>query len=296
LSSEVATCGEGTGFCVRVEGLKEARVPVLVHAPHAGTAIPAAVRRDLALSDSALAAEVAHMTDWHTDALFSSVLDLGGVLFVNRLSRLVVDPERFEDDAKEPMAAVGMGAVYTRTADGTPLRPGVSPREREELLQFYFRPYAVAFETVVASLLRRFGGCLIVDAHSFPSRPLPYEADQDPKRPEICLGTDPFHTPEPLARAIERECVKLGLTVERDRPFAGTYVPLRYLRRDPRVVSIMAEVRRDLYCSDSTGLIHPGWERARGLVSALLQAAAMAYSQAGDRPGTLAKLPHKGSP
>ena len=29
----------------------------------------------------------------------------------------MVDPERFEDDAREPMAARGQGVVYTRTSD-----------------------------------------------------------------------------------------------------------------------------------------------------------------------------------
>jgi len=38
------------------------------------------------------------------------------------VSRLVVDPERLPDDASESMSAKGMGAVYTRTSDGAPLR------------------------------------------------------------------------------------------------------------------------------------------------------------------------------
>ena len=62
------------------------------------------------------------MTDHHTDALFACVLERGGVALVNRLSRLVVDPERFPDDNQESMATVGMGAVYARTHDGRPLR------------------------------------------------------------------------------------------------------------------------------------------------------------------------------
>jgi hypothetical protein len=35
-----------------------------------------------------------------------------------RLSRLVVDPERFLDPEREATEAVGRGAVYTRGADG----------------------------------------------------------------------------------------------------------------------------------------------------------------------------------
>jgi N-formylglutamate deformylase len=47
------------------------------------------------------------------------------------VSRLVVDPERFTDDAREPMARKGMGVIYTRTASGEPLRRPPSDDERQ---------------------------------------------------------------------------------------------------------------------------------------------------------------------
>ena len=47
------------------------------------------------------------MTDHHTDELFENSVTSGGLLFVNRFSRLVFDPECFPDDAVE-LASVGM--------------------------------------------------------------------------------------------------------------------------------------------------------------------------------------------
>ena len=60
------------------------------------------------------------MTDAFTDELF----DLGDTAnkLVFSVSRLLVDPERFEDDDVEPMAGRGMGAVYTKTHDGQLLK------------------------------------------------------------------------------------------------------------------------------------------------------------------------------
>ena len=42
-------------------------------------------------------------------------------------------------------------------------------------------------------------------------------------------------------------------SVEVNRPFSGTLVPARYLGMDPRVQSLMVEVRRDLFMDEATG-------------------------------------------
>ncbi len=69
---------------------------------------------------------------------------------LNRLSRLVVDPERFPDE-REGVLSVGMGAVYTRTTRRAPLRPAdADPRP---LIERYFHPYAAAMTAAVADRL-----------------------------------------------------------------------------------------------------------------------------------------------
>eukprot|EP01050_Picozoa_sp_SAG11_P046820 SAG11_NODE_24167_length_377_cov_0.899281_1_plen_56_part_10 len=44
------------------------------------------------------------------------------ILSVAEVSRLVVDLERFADDATESAASVGMGACYLKTTEGQELR------------------------------------------------------------------------------------------------------------------------------------------------------------------------------
>jgi len=101
-------------------------------------------------------------------------LRLSGNHDSERVSRLVCDPERFPNDKDEPMAAKGMGAVYTHTSDGRPLRPATFDQdERSDIMRRFFEPYAAAVERQVDLLLERFGRCLIIDAHSYPSQPLP---------------------------------------------------------------------------------------------------------------------------
>jgi N-formylglutamate amidohydrolase len=178
---------------------------------------------------------------------------------VNRVSRLAVDPERFEDDAQEPAARVGQGVVYTRTCHGAPLRDP-DPIARARLVDRLYRPYHAALTRLVADVLASHGRCLIVDGHSFASMPLPSEFDQAPDRPDICIGTDPVHTPEPLAAGLEAGFRAEGLRVRRDSPFAGALVPLRFHGVDRRVSSVMIEVRRGLYCHEPTGERSPGFD------------------------------------
>ena len=244
--------------------------PVVAHVPHAATAIPADVRAGILLGDADLARELLRVTDWHVDALWSWLPGLGVPVLVNRLSRLVVDPERFADDAVEPMAAVGQGAVYTRTTDGRPLR-APEPEPRRELLARYFDPYHEALTSLVGERLHRFGSCLVLDCHSFATDPLPSEPDPSPGRPDVCIGTDPFHTPPALVAALRAALEAEGLRVEVDRPFAGALVPLRWYGREPRVTSVMLEVRRGRYCDEATaeasatfGEVRAALERAVG--------------------------------
>lgn len=149
--------------------------PVILHVPHSAREIPAEVRAGIVLDDGALERELDHITDSHTARLAEEAARLTAVRpwrFVNRLSRLVVDPERFPDE-REEMRAVGMGAVYTRTTHRSVLRPAET--DPEPLVARYFRPYAQAMTDAVAERLSAVGRAVVVDVHSYPREPLPYE-------------------------------------------------------------------------------------------------------------------------
>jgi N-formylglutamate amidohydrolase len=242
-----------------------------MHVPHAGRGIPAAERGRIVLDDEQLAEELRQMTDWHTDRLAHDALarsGVGGVAFVNRRSRLLVDPERFPDDT-EPMTALGMGPVYQVTSHLQQLRPP-DPDDDRRLLDTWFRPYATAFAALVRETLDVCGRAVIVDVHSYPSRPLPYERDAEAGRPGVCVGTDPFHTPRSLAGAVIAAFDGVQDGVAENTPFTGTYVPLPHWRRTPAVQSVMVEVRRDLYQVEPGGPVHDGYTDLAGRLARLL--------------------------
>lgn len=244
--------------------------PVILHVPHSAREIPAEVRAGIVLDDAALERELDHITDAHTAELAEAAARLARTTpwrFVNRLSRLVVDPERFPDE-REEMLAVGMGAVYTRTTHREALRP--ADADPEPLVERYFRPYARAMTDAVADRLASTGRAVVVDVHSYPGTALPYELHGAGPRPPVCLGTDPFHTPPGLlaaARDAFAPCGETGL----DSPFSGTYVPLEFYGTDARVGALMVEIRRDTYMTEPGGPAGPGLDRLASALATLVE-------------------------
>jgi len=124
---------------------------------------------------------------------------------------------------------------------------------RKELLDRYFLSHHEALNVQVRESLFLTDEALIIDCHSFPRYPLPYELDQTPVRPQICIGADEFHTPNELIEALRDAFTSQELSVDINAPFSGSIVPLEYYRTDSRVHSVMIEVRRDGYVNELSG-------------------------------------------
>ncbi len=246
--------------------------PVVIHVPHASRSIPRWVREGILLPDADLELELDQMTDSHTDILATQAAEqaaLRPTLFVNQLSRLVIDPERFPD-ARETMLEVGMGAVYTRTHSGQPLRNEGDDALRDELVARYFTPYAETLEQVVRERFESCGRVVIIDLHSFPRVALPYELHGDAVRPRVCLGVDDFHTGEPLLADAAHAFAEFEPAV--NAPSVGTYVPLGFFGVSAAVQSIMIEVRRDQYLDPMLETRQPGVDAIVAGLVALIDA------------------------
>lgn len=221
---------------------------VIFHVPHDSTVIPASVRQQFLLGDAELAAEVLKMTDHHTLELFARDVPAHQIVHAE-VSRLVVDCERFLKD--EPMSALGMGAVYQRTSDGLNLRRRITPIERQALIDAWYHPHHMRLESTTQRFLSKYDRALLIDGHSFPAKPLSYESDQRADRPQICIGTDEFHTPKSLEAAFVNAFGAAGFDVRVDMPFSGAMVPLRHYQTDRRVSAVMVEVNRGTYLESS---------------------------------------------
>jgi N-formylglutamate deformylase len=247
----------------------------VLHIPHSSQRVPAEERQTILLDEAALNSELLRMTDAYTDELFPlTPVEAGRVVFP--LSRLVCDVERFPSDENEPMAVRGMGVVYTRTSMGEVLRVQPDAPYREIILDRWYWPHHSALEGLANDVAARAGVCLIVDCHSFPSIALPYELDQTSERVDICIGTDPFHTPPAICSAIVSAAKEEGYSVAVDAPFAGALVPLASYRKDKRIMSVMIEVNRRLYMDEHSGSKAQNFEKVRAALGGFIVTAAKA--------------------
>lgn len=240
--------------------------PLFLHVPHASTLIPEEALVDFLVGPAALKQELLRVTDWFTDELYADGCDSAQVVQAG-VSRLVVDVERFAEEAQEPCSAVGMGATYVKTCDGRDLRR-LTPARRMELLAHHYWPHHQRLNQAAEARVASFGRCVLLDAHSFPVVPLPTQSDvRSP--PEIGIGTDAAHTSPELHTLAEEFFRERGFSVGVNHPFSGTMVPNAFFARDTRVQSIMIEVRRDLYVDEAAGERNAGFARVRSVLTEL---------------------------
>jgi N-formylglutamate amidohydrolase len=222
---------------------------VILHVPHSSRFIPNHVLTDLLISGEQLEKELDEITDTLTDEVAVKAVEKLDQnlprpwLFINRVSRFVIDPERFPDE-REVMNQVGMGAVYIKTASGAQLRK--SDFDNTALLEMYFHPYSRALADLVADSLARTDQAVIIDVHSYRANQHTNAVNHGQRRPEMCIGTDSFHTPQWLTEIFYEIFGSIGECFENE-PYAGTYVPLDFYQSDTRVSSIMMETRADTF-------------------------------------------------
>ncbi|WP_192575790.1 N-formylglutamate amidohydrolase [Agrococcus sediminis] len=222
---------------------------MILHAPHGSMRIPPAFRGHFVIDDAALERELLALTDHGVDRMVRRALEsCDASAVIAGVSRLVVDVERFPGDEEE-MNAVGMGVLYTHGAWRERIRE--VPDEARAELMGHFECYSFGIGQLVDRALEQHGRAVIVDVHSYASRPLPYELHAGDQRPPLCVGHDERHMTHSLLGHV-RDAFR-DLEQVDNEPFAGSYVPLKHFGLDSRVQSVMLELRRDHYMDEGNG-------------------------------------------
>ena len=238
------------------------KTQIFLHIPHSSYFIPKQYKKLFVLSSEELLKEQILMTDSYTDELF----DLPFKKLVFPISRLVCDVERFRDEKVEEMTKRGMWVCYEKTHNLEQLKI-VGEHHKQEILEKYYDLHHLKFEKEVENILQGNEQCLIIDCHSFPSKSLPYELYKEDLRPDICIGTDDFHTPQELQEKIVQLFKTTNYKVGINEPFKGTIVPLKFYKKERNVQSIMIEINRHLYMNEKTGEKLENFEQIKSEIS-----------------------------
>lgn len=217
---------------------------IILHIPHSSTLMPN--YKGFIVSKAEISDEINVLTDWYVDEIFN-VNDC--VKVVTPFSRVFCDVERFHDDSKEIMSQFGMGAVYTHGSSGKVIRI-LTDELRNYIIQDYYVRHHDLITNEVEQQLFLHETAIIIDCHSFPENPHQSSINKSGFRPDICIGTDDFHTPEYLIQFTVDFFKSEGFAVLVDFPYSGTMIPSKFYKKDKRVKSLMIEINRKLYLDD----------------------------------------------
>lgn len=120
------------------------------------------------------------------------------------------------------------------------------------MISDYYNSHHQKLTNRISLALQHHQQAILIDVHSYPKVASPYERDQLQNRPEICIGTCEYHTPNELEKVLVTSFKNQGFKVGLNTPFAGTLIPSKYWRKDKRVVGFMIEIRRDLYMNEAS--------------------------------------------
>lgn len=230
----------------------ELETPLVVEVPHAGVHVPAECLALLEIPARSLAEDA----DLYVDQLYVDAPALGASLLVCHLSRYVVDMNRSELDVdglavsgvKSQHAAV-RGVVWRESGRGD--RVLARPLSGDELLarlRAYHRPYHAALQTLIAEKKAKFGYCIVLAAHSMPSR-----TDRMGEVADVVPGTrGRTSAGAAVIECVERVTAAHGLSLRHDAPYRGGYTTGHYGRPSDRVHVVQIELARRLYMDEKT--------------------------------------------
>ena len=240
-----------------------AELPLLVSIPHTGIHVPEAVAADFA-SDYIRSLP---MTDWHLHELYDFLPALGVTTIYATYSRFVADLNRPSDGKPLYPGRFETGFVASQTFWGEDIYktpPHVQEIERRR--ELVHAPYHRRLAELLQGKIARFGGAVLIDAHSVASRANKLHAEL---KDDIYLGDRDGSTNTGwLTASVERSFRGAGYKVVRNQPYKGGYITDHY-GKSPQVAALQVEMAWRLYMDEADalhGTRHPNFKLFKGVL------------------------------
>ena len=237
-------------------------VPVVFASPHSGLNYTQAFLKATRLSPR----QLRRSEDAFVDEIFASAPEFGAPLLLARFPRAFVDPNRsayeldptmFSDPlpsyviTKTSRIMAGLGTIPRVVTIGEDIyRNQLTFKEAKKRIEDNYIPYHDALSGLLNQTRDKFGTALLIDCHSMPSVDECYQKNSAPLA-DIVLGDCHGKSCDPLITDVaEQICRDIGLSVARNKPYAGGYTTKHYGRPNYNFHSLQIEIKRSLYMNE----------------------------------------------
>lgn len=256
--------------------------PVIFASPHSGRRYPVGFLQASRLDRRA----IRRSEDAFVDELFTAATEFGAPLLRAHFPRAYVDVNRepYELDpdmfhaalpgwvnTTSPRVGAGLGTVAKIVAGGAEIYRGTLDfDEAVRRIETYYKPYHAALQALIDDAVDAFGRCLVIDCHSMPSMALP-SANTSFGNPDIVLGDcHGSSCVREITHITEQTLRDLGLSVQRNKPYAGGFTTRHYARHHAGVQTLQIEINRALYMDEVNIRRLPEFERLAERVRVLI--------------------------
>lgn len=248
---------------IRVDRPDPQRLPVVLSSPHSGRVYPQAFLAASRLDPVAIRRSEDSFVDELAAGAHAQGVPLLGANFprayldVNR-EPYELDPAMFHDplpahaNTRSLRVGSGLGTIARVVREGAEIyREKLSFAEAERRIRSLYHPYHEALSALMEETRARFGAAILIDCHSMPSTAGVGDRDAGRARADIVLG-DRFGAS--CAPAVMRKAEEVlrghGLSVERNRPYAGGFSTEHYGRPYQGLHALQIEINRALYMDE----------------------------------------------
>ena len=238
-------------------------VPVVFASPHSGQNYTQAFIETTQLS----LRQLRRSEDAFVDEIFASAPEFGAPLLLAHFPRAFVDPNRsaYELDPtmfSDPLPSyvttrtsrimAGLGTIPRVVKIGEDIyRQRMSFKEAKQRIEDNYIPYHEALSSLLNQTREKFGAALLIDCHSMPSADKAHKNFFSTPLSDIILGDCHGMSCNPIITdTAEQICRDLGLTVTRNKPYAGGYTTKHYGQPKHHFHSLQIEIKRSLYMDE----------------------------------------------
>ena len=205
----------------------------IIHIPHTSKFIPSDYLDDYIISKEQLDILNEMYCDSYINDVINDIKDVDILIF--NYSRLFCDVERFNDDTEE-MNKFGRGVLYTHDHNLNLIR---NIKDSSNILKIYENHHK-SFTELVDKYNSK---VLIIDLHSYSTELLSHKEISE--IPNVCIGVDYFHYDKIILEYIFKLFKNENIIYKLNHPYSGSIVPLKYYKKDNRIISIMLDFEKN---------------------------------------------------